>query len=157
MNHFLFLTARIAPTTNIIAKIMDLYFNEENNENKYNFYQKLKDIFFDEKNILDLFNNKYGKILMIKFCNLYSGSSGNSTYIETEKSKILVDAGVSCQKIAKALSELGVELDEINAILITHEHIDHTNGLTTITKKYNTTKAKLNTKSKYSEITRQIF
>ena len=75
---------------------------------------------------------------MIKFCNLYSGSSGNSTYIETEKSKILIDAGVSCQRISKALNQIGVELDEINAILITHEHIDHTKGLTTITKKFNT-------------------
>ena len=71
---------------------------------------------------------------MIKFCNLFSGSSGNSTYIESEKSKILIDAGVSCQKISKALASIGVELDEINAILITHEHIDHTKGLTTISK-----------------------
>lgn len=75
---------------------------------------------------------------MIKFCNLYSGSSGNSTYIETDESKILIDAGVSCQKISKALAQIGVELDEINAILVTHEHIDHTKGLTTITKKFNT-------------------
>lgn len=75
---------------------------------------------------------------MIRFCNLYSGSSGNSTYIESENSKILIDAGVSCQKISKALDSLGVELDEISAILITHEHIDHTKGLTTISKKFNT-------------------
>lgn len=75
---------------------------------------------------------------MIKFCNLYSGSSGNSTYIETTTSKILIDAGVSCQKISKALNSIGTDLDEINAILITHEHIDHTKGLTTISKRYNT-------------------
>ena len=75
---------------------------------------------------------------MIKFCNLYSGSSGNSTYIESENSKIIIDAGVSCQKISKALASIGVELDEISAILITHEHIDHTKGLTTISKKFNT-------------------
>ena len=43
---------------------------------------------------------------MIKFCNLFSGSSGNSTYIETHNTKILVDAGVSCQKISKALEEI---------------------------------------------------
>lgn len=75
---------------------------------------------------------------MIKFCNLYSGSSGNSTYIETENSKILIDAGVSCKKIASALNQINVEIDEITAILITHEHIDHTKGLPAITKKYNT-------------------
>ena len=75
---------------------------------------------------------------MIKFCNLFSGSSGNSTYIESDSTKILIDAGVSCQRISKALASIGVELDEIRAILITHEHTDHTKGLTTIAKKFNT-------------------
>lgn len=74
---------------------------------------------------------------MINFCNLYSGSSGNCTYIASENTRILVDAGVSCNKIVKALEELNVELDEIDAIIITHEHSDHTKGLTTISKKYN--------------------
>ena len=75
---------------------------------------------------------------MIKFCNLYSGSSGNSTYIEYNNTKILIDAGVSCQKIIKGLAELKVTLDMIDGILITHEHLDHTKGLTTISKKFNT-------------------
>ena len=75
---------------------------------------------------------------MIRFCNLYSGSSGNSTYIEYNDTHILIDAGVSCQKISKGLNELGITLEMIDAILITHEHSDHTKGLTTISKKYNT-------------------
>lgn len=75
---------------------------------------------------------------MIRFCNLFSGSSGNSTYIESDSTKILIDAGVSCQRITKALASIGVDFDEISAILITHEHIDHTKGLTTIAKKFNT-------------------
>ncbi len=75
---------------------------------------------------------------MIKFCNLYSGSSGNSTYIETDSAKILVDAGVSCQRISKALKSIGTDIDEISAILVTHEHIDHVKGLSTISKKHNT-------------------
>ena len=75
---------------------------------------------------------------MIKFCNLYSGSSGNSTYIECNNTHILVDAGVSCQRIIKGLAELNITLDMIDAILITHEHSDHTKGLTTISKKFNT-------------------
>lgn len=75
---------------------------------------------------------------MIKFCNLFSGSSGNSTFIQTDNTKILIDAGVSCTKISKALETLGVSINEINAILITHEHSDHTKGLTTISKKYGT-------------------
>ena len=75
---------------------------------------------------------------MIRFCNLYSGSSGNSTFIEYNDTKILIDAGVSCQKIIKALAELGVTLDQIDGIIISHEHSDHTKGLTTICKKFNT-------------------
>ncbi len=75
---------------------------------------------------------------MIKFCNLFSGSSGNSSYIESGSTKILIDAGVSCQRITKALESIGTSFDEISAILITHEHIDHTKGLTTIAKKFNT-------------------
>lgn len=75
---------------------------------------------------------------MIKFCNLYSGSSGNSTYIEYNDTRILIDAGVSCQKIVKGLSDLGVTLDMIDGILITHEHSDHVKGLTAISKKFNT-------------------
>lgn len=75
---------------------------------------------------------------MIKFCNLYSGSSGNSTYISYNNTHILIDAGVSCQKIIKGLAEIDITLDAIDAILITHEHSDHTKGLTTICKKFNT-------------------
>ena len=73
---------------------------------------------------------------MIKFCNLFSGSTGNSTYIASENTQILIDAGVSCSRIMKALQELGTNLDEIDAILVTHEHSDHTKGLATIAKKY---------------------
>jgi len=73
---------------------------------------------------------------MIKFCNLFSGSTGNCTYIASENTKILIDAGVSCVRISKALAELNTNLDEIDAILVTHEHSDHTKGLTTIAKKY---------------------
>jgi phosphoribosyl 1,2-cyclic phosphodiesterase len=74
---------------------------------------------------------------MIKFCNLFSGSSGNCTYISSPTTNILIDAGVSCQRISKALAEIGTSFSEIDAILITHEHIDHTKGLTTISNKYN--------------------
>lgn len=74
---------------------------------------------------------------MLKFCSLYSGSSGNSLYIESNDTKILIDAGVSGKKITEALASLGVSISEINAILVTHEHIDHTLSLPVLSKKYN--------------------
>ena len=73
---------------------------------------------------------------MIKFCNLFSGSSGNSTYIESSGTKILVDAGMSCQKISKALEKIGSSVSDIDAIIISHEHSDHIKGIETLTKKY---------------------
>ncbi len=66
---------------------------------------------------------------MFRFCSLYSGSTGNSLYVETPNTKILIDAGESAKKIVSALSNIEVDITEINAILVTHEHSDHTAGL----------------------------
>ena len=74
---------------------------------------------------------------MFKFCSLFSGSTGNSLFVETENSKILVDAGESAKKIVSALSLIGIEVTDIDAILDTHEHIDHVKSLGTLSKKYN--------------------
>ena len=74
---------------------------------------------------------------MLKFCSLYSGSSGNSFFIQSDHSKILVDAGVSCKKIVDALASLSIAIEDIDAILVTHEHTDHTQSIGTISKKYN--------------------
>ena len=74
---------------------------------------------------------------MLKFCSLYSGSSGNSLFVQSDKTNILVDAGVSCKKIVNALESIEVKPDSISAILVTHEHQDHILGLSTISKKYN--------------------
>ena len=73
---------------------------------------------------------------MMKFCSLYSGSTGNSLYIENENTKILVDAGVSAKKIIDALTSLSVNIEEIDAIIITHEHSDHIKGLGTLSNKF---------------------
>ncbi len=61
----------------------------------------------------------------MKVCVLASGSSGNSTYIETESKKILIDLGMSIKYINEKLRELGTSLDEIDLILVTHLHSDH--------------------------------
>ena len=74
---------------------------------------------------------------MLKFCSLYSGSSGNSSFIQSENINILVDAGVSGKKIIDALASINIGIDTISAILITHEHSDHTQSISTLSKKYN--------------------
>ena len=73
---------------------------------------------------------------MFNFCSLYSGSSGNSLYIESDNTKILIDAGESAKKIAEALSSINVNPEELDAILVTHEHSDHVKGLGTFSKKF---------------------
>lgn len=74
---------------------------------------------------------------MFKFCSLFSGSSGNSLFVQTDTTKLLIDCGESAKKIVNSLSEIDINIEDINAILITHEHIDHVKALGTISKKYN--------------------
>lgn len=66
---------------------------------------------------------------MIGFCPLASGSKGNCVYVGTKNTKILIDAGISGKAIQLKLKEIGVDIDQIDAILITHEHGDHIQGL----------------------------
>jgi len=73
---------------------------------------------------------------MFNFCSLYSGSSGNSLFVESENAKILIDAGESAKKITEALSHINVDIKDINAILVTHEHSDHVKGLSTLASNY---------------------
>ena len=68
----------------------------------------------------------------MRYCVLASGSKGNMTYIETKKSRILIDAGISLREAKKRLD---VDYDNVDAILITHAHSDHVSGLVTIAKK----------------------
>lgn len=66
---------------------------------------------------------------MIGFCPLASGSKGNCIYLGTSNAKILIDAGISTKAIRNKLQEIEVKVEEIDAILITHEHSDHIAGL----------------------------
>jgi phosphoribosyl 1,2-cyclic phosphodiesterase len=65
----------------------------------------------------------------IRFCVLGSGSKGNATYVTSGKTSILIDAGMSGIELQRRLSAIGVDLSEINAILVTHEHNDHVHGV----------------------------
>lgn len=72
----------------------------------------------------------------MKVCNLGSGSKGNVTYIETKNTKILIDCGLSAKQVEVRLASIGVNPREIDAIFITHEHVDHISGLKQFVKKY---------------------
>lgn len=67
---------------------------------------------------------------------LASGSKGNATYIEIDGIRILIDAGISATRIKKNLRQIGVGMEDLNAILLTHEHIDHIRALPTLCKHY---------------------
>lgn len=68
---------------------------------------------------------------------LSSGSKGNTTYIESKNAKILIDAGNSSKYIIEKLQELNINPNEIDAILITHVHVDHIKGLQVLLKRIN--------------------
>lgn len=70
------------------------------------------------------------------FCSLYSGSSGNSMFIASDKAKILIDAGLPGKKIDSALAEINENPREIDGIFITHEHSDHIKGAGVLSRKY---------------------
>lgn len=67
---------------------------------------------------------------------LASGSTGNSLFIESKNKKILVDAGLSGKKITSLLAEIDRKPDDLDAILVTHEHRDHIHGVGVLARKY---------------------
>ncbi|QIL45766.1 MBL fold metallo-hydrolase [Vagococcus coleopterorum] len=67
---------------------------------------------------------------------LASGSSGNSLYVETKEKKLLVDAGLSGKKITSLLGEINRKPEDLDAILVTHEHKDHIHGVGVLSRKY---------------------
>lgn len=90
---------------------------------------------------------------MLKIGSLYSGSSGNSIFISScndstqsyaglhfesskNNTKILVDAGVSGKKLQLAMKSIGEDLDDIDGVLLTHEHIDHMAGIGVIVRRH---------------------
>ena len=74
---------------------------------------------------------------MIKFQSIVSGSSGNCTLVCSNTTKILIDCGISGKKITAYLNDMGINPCDINHILVTHEHNDHTTGVGIISRKFN--------------------
>ena len=65
----------------------------------------------------------------MKFTVLGSGSTGNAVLISSETTNVLVDAGMSARELLRRLAEMGVQSDQLDGVLITHEHGDHIGGL----------------------------
>lgn len=72
----------------------------------------------------------------MKISMLASGSSGNVTYVETPKQKLLVDVGLTGKKVADLLRQIDRDIADITGILVTHEHIDHVRGVGVLARKY---------------------
>lgn len=68
--------------------------------------------------------------------SLNSGSNGNCYYIANDNEAILVDTGISCKETEKRMLSLGLAMDKVRAIFISHEHTDHIKGLSVISSKY---------------------
>lgn len=73
---------------------------------------------------------------MFGFCPLSSGSQGNCIYLGSSKTKILIDCGISGRRCVQLLEEIGVGIDEIDAVLVSHEHGDHIRGLKVLAFRY---------------------
>ncbi len=71
---------------------------------------------------------------MFSYCSLASGSSGNVNLIQSNEAKILVDVGKSRKYIVESLNTLGIDICDIDAVFITHEHKDHCGGLRVLSK-----------------------
>ncbi|MCQ2437974.1 MAG: MBL fold metallo-hydrolase [Clostridia bacterium] len=74
--------------------------------------------------------------MQLSFAPLFSGSSGNATLVKNDQGAILIDAGVTAKRLAEALPAVGCSIDDVRAILVTHEHFDHIKGLPVLSRRY---------------------
>lgn len=73
---------------------------------------------------------------MLKLCTLSSGSSGNAVFAEADGTKILIDCGITGKAASDRLCALGIDPSELDAIFVTHEHIDHIRGVGVLSRRY---------------------
>lgn len=74
--------------------------------------------------------------MSLSFASINSGSNGNCYYVGNEQEAVLVDAGISCREIEKRMKRIGLNMQKVKAIFISHEHGDHIRGLCTLANKY---------------------
>ena len=72
----------------------------------------------------------------MRIVNLSSGSKANSTFIAFNETKILIDAGLPEKTLCEHLKQIGERIENIKAIFVTHEHIDHIRAIKMLAKKY---------------------
>lgn len=72
----------------------------------------------------------------MRLCSIASGSSGNCIYVGSGQTHLLVDAGISKKRIEEGLAELELKGEELDGIFITHEHVDHIQGLGVFSRRY---------------------
>lgn len=78
-----------------------------------------------------------GAFVLITFCTLFSGSSGNASVLRTENGALLIDCGMSGKQVLAALQAAHIDPAELRAVLVTHEHSDHVKGVGVISRKLN--------------------
>ncbi|MCX2586258.1 MBL fold metallo-hydrolase [Pedobacter sp. MR22-3] len=74
--------------------------------------------------------------MALYFTSINSGSNGNCYYVGNENEAILVDVGLTCKEVEKRMLRLGLVIEKVKAIFISHEHSDHIKGLSVFARKY---------------------
>lgn len=72
----------------------------------------------------------------MRFSVLASGSGGNACYVETARSRVLIDAGLSCRELMRRLALIGVNPRDLDALILTHEHLDHIKGAGPLARRF---------------------
>ncbi|MGX5174340.1 MBL fold metallo-hydrolase [Aliikangiella sp. IMCC44653] len=80
--------------------------------------------------------DKGSDIKPFRVASLGSGSKGNATLIQYQETTIMIDSGFSCKTLESKLALRGVKPEQVDAILVTHEHGDHFNGVPTFSNRY---------------------
>ena len=74
--------------------------------------------------------------MSLQIASINSGSNGNCYYVGNANEAVLIDAGISCREIEKRMARLDLSLNRVKAVFISHEHTDHTRGVSVLSRKY---------------------